>query len=607
MSRMGLVRATLFVLSALAAGSTSAGGGADRTIEQIAAGTIPNRPPDRPLNVKHLKSAVDGSARSLFRRQHQTLDRSFCQAQCCVDFLGDGRRELLFASRGTRAIQMLDAASGAVRWSRVLEGEQQSIAAYDLQGDGLCEILYSVSHPGRLYVLDAAGNVLKHWDADDWKLGNSPVILDADRDGVLDGYFGSRTKHLYRMNMRDLTVIAMRSPWSQCGCYTTAMDVDRDGAWDLFAGSGDDQPSRRGVLHRYDPVSLNTVWSFPTDDNAASADAVLADIDGDGRVEIIKSVDNYGGDVAHDAIYAFETDGKLLWKVEGLREEDSPNAADLDGDGSVEIVGMTFGSEVYCLDGRGRLRWRRDLRPELDDRAHAYLTPILCDLDGDKPLEILALTNGGYFDSPEQASKQGANGVLFALSAAGEVLDRFDVGGPRYWGEAFVANVDDDPQMELVVSGGGGVDVIETRGYGPNTEHFERRRDYQRLNVVPWAYEDSYFIRRGKKTGVENRTDNLVLARSNDRYGPSGTFLTELLAPPPGCFFDRIGFEAQTPPGAEVRLRILDQAGHALWEDARSGQRLHIERPVRLEFSLSSRSGAATPLLDSYRLTFDRR
>ena len=82
---------------------------------------------------------------------------------------------------------------------------------------------------------------------------------------------------------------------------------------------------------------------------------MLVDIDGDGQVEIVKSVDNYAGDEAHDAVYAFETDGKLLWKVAGLSCEDSPNVADLDGDGQVEIVGMTFGGEVFCLDGKGEL------------------------------------------------------------------------------------------------------------------------------------------------------------------------------------------------------------------------------------------------------------
>ncbi len=545
----------------------------------------------------------------LFRRQYNKPDLSFCNSPVCIDFDGDGRRELLFASRRTNELQALNAADGTVLWSRKLTGSSQSLAAYDLDGDGNVEILYSVSSPGRLYVLDHSGKVLRQWDSGDWKLGNSAVIVDADGDGKLDGLFGSRSRYLLRLNMSDLTLSQRRSGWVQCGCQTTAMDVDRDGRWDFFAGSGDDSDGK-GVLHRYDPVTLKSVWSYKTNDNASSADPVLVDIDGDGQVEVIKSVDNYAGDDAHDAVYAFETDGTLLWKTTGFSGEDSPNAADLDGDGEVEIVGMTFGGEVYCLDSKGRVKWRKDLRPKLDDSdAHAYLTPILCDVDGDRELEILALTNGGYFDDKGKAGakRTPAPGIVFALSAEGEILDRFRVGDLRYWGGAFVCNIDADPQLELVVAGSGGVDVIETNGFGPNTEQFQRRRNYQRLNVIPWAYEDSYFIYRVKKERVGNQTDNLVLARRDGRYFETGTFTTELLTLPPGCSFDRITHECRIPKGTSLRLDILDRSGKLVRSDVANDTKLDVVQPVRLRFHFSTTKPDQSPTLDAYRLTFRRK
>ncbi|MEA1951224.1 MAG: VCBS repeat-containing protein, partial [Planctomycetota bacterium] len=495
--------------------------------------------------------AARPSPSKLFRDQYGIKQPGFLLAQVCADLDCDGRREIFYSSRGTKLSHLLRADDGSVVWSKRFEGDHQSVCAYDIDGDGKYEILYSVSKPGRLYMLDHAGKILKQWDAGEWKLGNSAVIIDGDGDGVLDGYFGGRAKHLFRLNMRDLTLIKKRTPWLQCGCHTSAMDVDGDGRWDMFAGKGDDS-TLKGMLHRYDPVTLEDVWSYKTNDNASSADAVLADIDGDGQVEIVKSVDNYAKDDDHDAVYAFETDGTPIWKVAGFSGEDSPNVADLDGDGSPEIVGMTFGGVVYCIDAKGRVKWQKDLRPELDDSAGAYMAPILCDLNGDKTLEILAITNGGY------SKKNEANGILFALSADGKILDRFDVGSPRFWGTAFYVNVDDDPYMELVVSGSGGLDVIETKGFGPNTEHFQRRRGYQRLNVVPWAYEDSYFIYRGKKEGVCNQVDNLVLQRIGGAYGSSGSFATELLTLPPGCYYDRIEYGCSLPKGTSLRLDVLD-------------------------------------------------
>ncbi|MDE0736139.1 MAG: hypothetical protein OSB47_09970 [Pirellulaceae bacterium] len=537
------------------------------------------------------------SPNGLLRIQYQRGDESFCQAGTCVDYQNNGQRGILLASRKTHELSMLDAATGEVRWEKRIPGEQQSILAYDLDRDGKVEIVYTTSAPGKLYVLDGEGNIKAQWTADDGKLGNSAVVLDADHDGILDGFFGTRTKHLVRLNMADLTLLDRRQGWVQCGCYTSAMDVDHDGKWDLFAGSGDDHRSK-GKLVRYDPLSLETLWEYDTNDNASSADPVLVDIDGDGEVEIIKSVDNYARDEAYDAIYAFETNGTLLWKYAGLACEDSPSVADLDGDGQVEIVGMTFGGEVFCLDGKGVLQWKRDLRPKLDDSFHAYMTPILCDVDGKEGLEILAMTNGGY-------SKKAA-GIVFVLSPNGKVLDQLNVGSDRYWGEAFYANIDSDPQMELVVSGSGGMDVIETRGLGPRSEHYQRRRNYQRLNHVPWAYEDSYFIHRGRRTAVENRTDNLVLKRSGGNYPATGRFLTEVLEPPASCRFVELNYGAITPAGTSLTINVLDPQQRPLLKDVSTGSRLNIREPVHIEFVFHSTRPDRTPLLDHYQLRFDR-
>jgi len=264
---------------------------------------------------------------------------------------------------------------------------------------------------------------------------------------------------------------------------------------------------------------------------------------------------------------------------------------------------MTFGGEVYCLDAQGRFKWRRDLRPELDDGQHMYMAPILCDLNGHRHLEILAMTNGQYSPTPELKP----NAKLFALDARGNVLDQLDLGESRYWGHAFVCNLDDDPYLELVVSGYGGLDVIETRGFGPNTEHFQRRRDYRRLNVRPWAYEDSYFIERGQKDRVVNLTDNLILAKGDGGYVRDGRFVTEQLTLPPDCEFRQLQFAAETPAGTQVRVDVLDANERPLREAVSPNTDLRVREPVHLAFRLSTSDPAKTAKLDSYSLAFDRR
>lgn len=453
-----------------------------------------------------------------------------------------------------------------------------------------------------LYLLDGQGNTLKSYDSGDNKLGNSAVVIDADNDGQLDALFGSRQQYLIRLGLRDFTHVKRRNGWVQCGCYTSALDVDHDGHWDLFAGSGDDH-SAKGVLHRYDPVTLKSRWSFATDDNASSADAVLVDLNGDGRVEIVKSVDNYNQDDAHDAVYALTTAGKMLWKVSGISGEDSPNVADLDGDGSMEIVGMTFGGEVYLLSSDGELLWRKDLRPKLDESQHMYLAPILCDLNGDHELEILAMTNGPYASTSEVKP----SAMLFALNRQGDVLDSFHLGEPRFWGHAFVCNLDDDPWLELVVSGQGGLDVIETRGYGPNTEHFQRRRNYQRLNVVPWAYEDNYFIEGGTRNNVAHLADHLVISQDKGAFRHKGTFTTRRMTLPPGCMFSELAYRCEVPDDTDMVVNVLGESGQVLASGVRSGDRFEIAETVRLQFELSTSNTSSTPKLDWYSLEFRRK
>lgn len=169
-----------------------------------------------------------------------------------------------------------------------------------------------------------------------------------------------------------------------------------------------------------------------------------------------------------------------------------------------------------------------------------------------------------------------------------------------------MTNVGDDPQLELVVSGRGGLDVIETSGFGTDGEYFQRRRNYQRLNVYPWAYEDNYFDRRGTKENVTTQTDSLVLAKSKAGYATSGNFTTETLTLSPGCEFTTLRFDADVPQRTTLTVNVRDDREGALVRDVANGSNLRIARPVRLEFEFASTDPAVTPKLDWYSLTFER-
>ena len=163
---------------------------------------------------------------------------------------------------------------------------------------------------------------------------------------------------------------------------------------------------------------------------------VCMDFDNDGRRELL-----YVSRMPGRIQMLNAADGSIRWSRELKGQQQSTSAYDLDGDGLIEIVGMTFGGEVYCLDASGSIRWRRDLRPELNDDQHMYMTPILCDLDGDRQLEILAMTHGQY--SPTPGLKPNAK--LFALDAQGNyvVFGQADAAGIDVLESILDLNVDD--------------------------------------------------------------------------------------------------------------------------------------------------------------------
>lgn len=173
----------------------------------------------------------------------------------------------------------------------------------------------------------------------------------------------------------------------------------------------------------------------------------LGDIDNDGDLEIIF------GSVDH-RLYAFHHDGKLVagWP-RFIRDTvwTSPALADLNNDGTLEIIigvdthaepafGTPDGGGLYVLnaDGSDFPGW-----PRFIDQV-IYSSPAIADLDGDGSLEIIHGT-GPYFDNPEAGYK------LYVWNANGSLKWTGQTQGYTMSSPA-VGNIDNDPQLEIVIN-----------------------------------------------------------------------------------------------------------------------------------------------------------
>ncbi len=151
----------------------------------------------------------------------------------------------------------------------------------------------------------------------------------------------------------------------------------------------------------------------------------LGDIDGDGVPEIVTT--RLDGELA-----AYRADGSLLWATEGPGIWATIALADLDVDGDVEIIaaGIIYdhlGNEVA--------------EPPVNGGYASIATA--ADLDGDGDLEVIGARAAFHHD-----------GTLLWENTEFST----NSGHPQ------VANVDDDPEPEVVIVGSDGVSVLEHDG-----------------------------------------------------------------------------------------------------------------------------------------------
>jgi len=275
-----------------------------------------------------------------------------------ADLDGDGSPEILVAA-GNRAFVL--ETDGRIRWSYALEGICYDVEAGELIAESPGPEIAVAGGDTYVHLLSAAGK---------------PIGKQQIRGAVWNQNFGDRPWAAYTVGVRDLN----QDGANEILVGTQNMELHLyDAAWNLLSRA------RRAVLHG--SIDFHTVDAdldgklelFATDhygrvqtfrhDGSKDASfytsigdmqATLADLDGDGRVELI-----YGsstGDLLCTKLPEsgpWQRGAKTLWRFDNFGYGvNRLRSADVDADGSPEIVVASEMGYLFVLDREGNLEWQ---------------------------------------------------------------------------------------------------------------------------------------------------------------------------------------------------------------------------------------------------------
>lgn len=382
-----------------------------------------------------------------------------------ADIDHDGDIEVIVA-QGSGYVTVYDHMGNEVWQRRPETNELRGLSVYDLDGDDTLEIVVTATGNGEnVYVYEHNGDMRAGlWPqmTDDsgyaWGVYNdNAAIGDIDNDGQAEIIVPSDVHSInaYEANGAQIPANAIYGGdgWGKVGIW-------EDYAVELRGGGACD-----GVRAE----------SYRT--NFADGPAVIADVNGDGVVEVVATGNVYDCDVYYPpsryiGVYIFNADrsrfnedgfnwqtapvdtGAPLSEDYNVIESAMPNpvVADLDGDGRMEILFASYDGRLhaYWLDKTEHHNWPYDVAATGSGIRFAS-EPVVADLDNNGQAEVI------FASWPQTGGNRV--GKLHVLDYQGNMLHEIPLPNPygsASWNGALaaptLANIDADADMELVLN-----------------------------------------------------------------------------------------------------------------------------------------------------------
>jgi outer membrane protein assembly factor BamB len=214
---------------------------------------------------------------------------------------------------------------------------------------------------------------------------------------------------------------------------SAAGDIDRDGKPEIVFGCYRNDSS----VYALNGEDGSLLWKYNT--HPAGAEGcndvapVLYDIDGDDSLEVIVPSS------CNPKTFCFRgLNGKVQWQTPTAGSDSPPTVADIDGDGRPEILHGGFDGAVICINGEnGSVAWKKTVW----SNSWVQTAPTILDADNDGNLDFIVGTWAFGGDTSKVYAYRTSDRSLIWSVPVGDVI---------YHGTA-VSDLDDDGKPELAV------------------------------------------------------------------------------------------------------------------------------------------------------------
>ena len=444
------------------------------------------------------------------------------------DVDNDGTQEIILTAGDS--LWAINGKTGAVKWR--IQGDARETAAElaDLNGDGVPEILYGLTG-ARLRAVNGDGTI--RWTSARLHGEDQPMfpILTADLDGngkptiffltedqSPTAFSGKMSDYTGAINKLDSNGNLLATTWMYHPCWGGASlaDVNGDGKFELFVS--DRKAGYNGVpahgMAAYDANTLQMLWSRP-DIQCSSSIPILADVNGDGKLDVVAQKITYDSVMILDAMT-----GTTIRDYGGpLPTHGTCTYADVNEDGHPDLIIATsypesdaIPKDFVVLDlATGQIIFRP---------TFPYWTawpPRVGDVIGDGNTEILAAM--GNQTGPGNAT---GSFPLLIYDKSFKLIETEDIKDGQL-SPAKVFDTDGDGLNEVLVLGRAGrLYVYDTQASTPNPAPNSWVQGYSNLRQEAAAYVPPPKVTASQAPTVVNSSSNSVSdGATNVPLGPT--------------------------------------------------------------------------------------